>query len=125
MNRFLLLLALVLPLAAQANIFSVRVDASVTNIGTSFADSSASRVIQGVRNVRGLIAWSTTTAPIVINCSYPATVVPSDTDSHNVYLPGGGTIAIDDVGLDGTCYIRSDASGVTVGKLYLMLKGDQ
>ena len=102
----------------------VRVDASTSNIPTSFSSGATSQVITGVLRVRSVLIDNRSSSEIAINCSTGATVVPADTANTNMYVAGTSQIAIDDALTGGTCYIRSmTGSPISTGTLVIMLVG--
>ena len=120
-NAVILITAFLVPIVSNASV-SVRVDSSSSNIPTSFTTASTSKIIANAKGgIRGVYAFSTAATAIVLNCSAGADTAPSDTSPQNLYIPASGALAIDNWPVSGVCYIRSDGSAISSGKLYLML----
>lgn len=118
----LISLMLLICAVASADVISVRIDAASTNIPSSFSGNNAP-ILQGVRNMKTIVAFTTAGAQLVLNCSAGVSAAPVDADTHNIYIPATGSVVIDNANLAGNCWVRGDAGTVSTGKLYLMVIG--
>ncbi len=120
--KIFLLLALAIVLPAQAQIYSVTIDTSASNIPTSYTTASTSRVLRNIPNVRGILVINGASTMLAIYCGADGTV-PSDTSTNNIYAPASGGLAIDQTYLGSTCFVRSTGSAISSGTVTIMLIG--
>ncbi len=118
---FLFMLAIV-PMA-KANVYTVRIDASATNIPTSFSTASTSKVLAGVRSMVSILIDNRSATEVAVNCSAGPTTAPSDSTNNNIYVATLQRWAIDNANLSGTCYIRSMGSAITTGVVVITVTG--
>lgn len=97
-----------------------KIDASSTNIPTSFSNAnSASLVYQGARKVKILALVNYSTEVLKINYSHGLT--GSSPTEPDAYVPaaisggGPGCLILDNVVLSPVLYIASDGSAITTG----------
>lgn len=109
-------------LPVQAGIYSVKVDAAAVNIPSAFAATSDSKVISGVKNIRGIVIDNQITSAIVVNCTYSGAGAPSAGATGNIYVAASNAMAIDNVPLGTQCFIRTDTgSSLGAGLVNIML----
>lgn len=108
MKKLILLLSILGSLYSYADIYTVRIDASVHNIPAAFNLTSSSLVLQNARNARSVFVDNrTTSSEVAVNCSGSPTIIPSDAGINNIYVAGGEAWAIDSGYISGNCFIRS------------------
>ena len=122
--RSLLFALLLVCNAAFANVYSVRINASTSNIPTAFSTSAASLVLQGVLRVSGIVIDNRTSTEIAVNCSGNASVAPSSTSNNNIYVANGTIMSLPvATNLNGVCYVQSMGSAITSGIVNIYLIG--
>lgn len=123
------LLFLLVAVPAYAQVFTARIDASSTNIPTSYAGSHGAVVFPGgnPKVIDALMIDGTGLASEVnVDCNTTANVAPADADGHVVDVQAGLTWALPDfTGLGNACYVRSlTGSAISTGILIITVIGN-
>lgn len=114
-----LMLALFSALPAKADVCSMEVDASTSNVGTSFSTASTSKKSFAgcLRQVRRVCVENALSVRLVVACTGAATA-PTDTDTagnaaKRINIGAGKNICIDDEGVGNVCYVKGRSSAST------------
>mgnify|MGYP003479587449 FL=1 len=119
--RFPLILILALfCVQSFAGVVSVKIDASATNVPTTYSTASTSRVLVTTQRGVGLLVDNRSASPIAVNCAHfnTSTAPSSDitTVRTNLFVPGNASLGVDNVGFSTQCFLRSDSgSAITSG----------
>ena len=112
-----------------ANTFSVRIDASVSNIGTSFNGTYPQLAITLPRNPQSVFVDNRSTgSEIAVNCA-SVSGVPADNGvwvdqglslDDNIYVAGGEAWSISAPGITNKCYVRSMTGSTLTSGIYVL-----
>lgn len=118
-----------LSLTLIAQPYTVRVDASSTNIPTTFSTASTSRILQNIPFANSAFIDNTQIAgELVVNCQASNTVAPSNSSQQNLFIQANQAWVVDHPYFNGngpaSCFIRSNTgSAITTGIFVLTLTG--
>jgi len=128
--KLLILMALMLPLMAQAKPCSVVINAATVNIPTTYATVAASRkdFRTCLSQVSGGGGVSALAGRVAIKCTGSMTAPADESEgtpsSYSIPIEADGYVILDDAGMGPVCYIRSlTGSAITTGIVTLTLKG--
>jgi len=119
-----LVMALMLAMPAFGQVFSVRVDASINNIPTSYSGTNG-QVLTGMTQIVSVLIDNRSGSEVAMNCTGGTSLpVPADSSIHNVYANTLETWAIDNSNGGNICYLRSmSGTAITTGIVVITATG--